>query len=73
MIGCPDCEKLTGGSCQRHSITTYGYGMTPHCCPVCNGRGFLQAGFYNPFGALGNVTIGEETCRSCGGTGVVWR
>jgi hypothetical protein len=73
---CRECQKVTSGRCPQHSgvtITTYGGGMTPHCCPVCGGRGWVQPGFYhNPWGASG-CNISNETCRSCSGTGVVWR
>lgn len=45
----------------------------PHVCPVCLGKGFVVAGFYN---STGNVYITSTTvpdkCRSCKGTGVVW-
>lgn len=47
--------------------------MTVHICPVCNGRGTVPAGFYSS----GNETIwsgdtdSRETCRSCGGKGVI--
>ena len=47
----------------------YGDGK-PHKCPVCNGTGFVGAGFYS-WGGYGSTTKGE-TCRSCGGTGIVW-
>lgn len=42
--------------------------MTPHCCPVCKGRGSVPAGFYTPWGH----STAEDTCRSCGGQGIVW-
>jgi len=42
-------------------------------CPVCNGNGLVQNGFYSQ--TSGCWTSGStefEQCRSCGGTGVVW-
>lgn len=46
---------------------------TPFCCPVCNGKGIVPNGFYN---ATGNCWVATttlpDTCRTCGGTGVVW-
>jgi rRNA maturation protein Nop10 len=41
-------------------------------CPVCGGRGLVPAGFYNigVFGG-GSTTATSETCRACGGSGLV--
>jgi len=43
----------------------------PFCCPVCGGRGFVSYGFY----LHGETSIFEtlDQCRSCAGTGLVWR
>jgi DnaJ-class molecular chaperone len=41
-------------------------------CPVCEGRGIVPTGFYNP--GVSMTTSGGtalETCRTCGGTGVI--
>lgn len=46
----------------------------PYCCPVCGGRGTVPNGFYDvgyPYGS--GTSALPETCRSCTGTGVVWR
>ncbi len=51
--------------------------MTPHKCPVCNGRGVVEGGFYNqpPMSheyrptSTGPMT---ETCKACSGTGILW-
>jgi len=43
----------------------------PHKCPVCNGRGKVPADFYNKW-IDGSAHAGEETCRTCQGTGLVW-
>jgi len=42
----------------------------PHACPVCKGRRTVPPGFYadSPAG----TGTGEVTCRSCGGTGIIW-
>lgn len=40
--------------------------MTPSRCPVCEGRGAVPAGFYSTPGEAA-----RETCRSCGGSGVI--
>ena len=43
---------------------------TAQSCPVCSGRGQVESEFYNngvPTTAM------YVTCRSCSGSGVVWR
>ena len=45
-------------------------GSTPHVCPVCCGRQYAPMGFYDrPM----STAINTELCRTCGGTGIVWR
>jgi hypothetical protein len=48
----------------------------PHSCPVCGGRQTVPSGFYEG-GGLTTYSTGtsleQEMCRSCSGTGVVWR
>lgn len=46
--------------------------MKPYLCPVCKGTGNVQGGFYQstPGHSVWCNTL--ETCRSCGGTGIVW-
>ena len=47
--------------------------LAPHRCPVCNGNGLVPNGFYTQTsGHWSTSSITPETCRSCGGTGVVW-
>ena len=41
----------------------------PFKCPVCEGRGTVPAGFY--FGVSSTQTA-PETCKACGGGGVLW-
>ena len=43
--------------------------IKPYTCPVCEGRGTVPWGFYNSWSTMG---VHPETCRSCGGTGIVW-
>ena len=38
----------------------------PYRCPVCGGRGHVNAGFYGPASGTN-----PEPCRSCRGTGFV--
>ena len=46
--------------------------MKPHICPVCRGRGLVPVDFYlSQTGELGSIA-GDERCRSCNGTGIVW-
>jgi len=47
---------------------------TPYRCPVCNGQGLVQNGFYMAIGvdSYNSTNAMPETCRSCNGTGVVW-
>lgn len=48
---------------------------TAHRCPVCGGRGTVYAGFYEGNFPLMSSASGvpREPCRSCLGTGVLWR
>jgi len=46
--------------------------MTPHKCPICNGNGIIDAGFYNQTSGYWTSTEGIEACRACNGTGIVW-
>ena len=41
-----------------------------HKCPICNGKGIVTGGFYNPsdFSITGTA---QETCRSCNGEGYI--
>ena len=43
--------------------------MRPHRCPVCEGRGTVDSGFY--YGGVADHTA-PDTCRSCNGSGVLW-
>lgn len=42
-------------------------------CPVCFGKGLVQAGFYSAPGqpTYPSTTTGAEQCRACGGRGIV--
>lgn len=42
----------------------------PFRCPICEGRGTVEAGFYNP--GLGTTSTTREVCHSCGGAGIIW-
>ena len=42
----------------------------PYCCPVCGGCGTVPPDFYGCLGVGTNCS--RETCRTCGGTGVLW-
>lgn len=46
----------------------------PYCCPVCRGNGLVPNGFYGQTSEIwGSDGINREQCKSCQGTGVVWR
>lgn len=42
---------------------------TAQLCPVCGGRGMVQAGFYSGGGFTHSTA--PEKCRTCGGSGMV--
>lgn len=44
----------------------------PYCCPVCEGKGVLPCGFYNPNMMGITYNTNPEICKSCNGTGVIW-
>lgn len=48
--------------------------LTPHCCPVCYGRGLVPHGFYYAIGSPTFTSNGgdPEPCRSCE-KGVIWK
>ena len=42
----------------------------PYRCPICEGRGLVRTDFY----LVGTrASTAPEKCRSCAGTGVLWR
>ena len=47
--------------------------MSKQVCPVCGGRGQVELGFYEnqPYGLGGSTSTPMETCRTCGGLGVI--
>lgn len=51
------------------------YQASKQLCPVCKGRGFVPAWFYlvdpDCESFAWNTTGGTETCRTCGGSGVI--
>lgn len=49
------------------------YEQKPYICPVCNGRGLVPHGFYNTQSYYSSTDVTEEICRSCGGSGIVWK
>lgn len=45
-------------------------------CPVCDGRGYVSNNFYNVTPNVENYNTNStsmEICRSCKGTGIVWK
>ena len=54
--------------------TEYTTETLPYCCPVCGGNGLVPNGFYRQTG--GNWVSSDSTpeqCKTCNGTGVVWK
>lgn len=48
--------------------------LKPHVCPVCSGNGLVPNGFYTQTsGTWLTTSITPEPCKSCTGTGIVWR
>ena len=48
--------------------------IKPHTCPVCYGNGKVSNGFYNSTSGHWSTTdVTPEKCRSCDGSGVIWR
>jgi hypothetical protein len=74
LMRCPYCNnEMTSGSCVNQSFHNK---PQPICatCPVCLGNGLVANGFYKQIGGTWETTGTQpETCRSCKGTGVVWK
>jgi len=75
MHGCDDCARTSiAAGCYKHSApqaARQSYGArTPHRCPVCNGTQTVPTDFYTKVGVTSGT--GNEVCRACNGTGVLW-
>jgi hypothetical protein len=46
--------------------------VKPYCCPICTGKGIVAGGFYNSLGETLTSSCGQEPCRACNGTGIIW-
>ena len=46
--------------------------QTPHRCPVCSGTGTVDSLFYHTNVNSSAYNMGPITCKSCGGSGVLW-
>lgn len=56
---------------EEFPVPKFTYGESkPHTCPVCGGKGMVNAGFYAEISSTTGTC--EETCRPCNGTGVLW-
>jgi len=44
----------------------------PFKCPICYGKGIVDAGFYSAIGSSWSSTNMTEKCRQCDGDGIVW-
>lgn len=55
------------------NINTPPYQLKPHCCPICEGNGLVDNGFYNQTsGKWSSTSISFEQCRTCHGIGIIW-
>jgi len=45
---------------------------TPYICPVCGGTGTVAPGFYSGVDETSSNSTARETCKACGGLGIVW-
>ena len=62
-------KKLTLKDLQNPSVLT-----APHRCPICSGTGNVSNGFYQGTSNYwSSSSLALETCRSCGGRGIVWK
>ncbi len=43
----------------------------PFKCPVCEGCGLVPCGFYS--GLRNSTSVTPEKCKTCNGTGVIWK
>ena len=78
---CQNCLCYHFGTCPKMPIVLiqpvtapypYPHGETPHCCPVCGGRGVVTFNPDNPYSPT-TVTGAAWNCKACSGGGVLWR
>lgn len=72
---CPVCGTVGEHVCLRppsSATVDVPAARAPHRCPVCIGRGTVDEDFYTRIGRGGGAG-GFTTCRSCDGSGVIWR
>ena len=60
---CAGCEQAWGSPPAEATLKP---GLTPHRCPVCEGRGAVQGGFY------GDQALLTQKCRACDGKMILW-
>jgi hypothetical protein len=49
------------------------YYVSPHLCPVCNGKKKVPNGFYNFDGYSSTTDATPHICQTCNGEGIIWR
>ena len=65
-------DELTNFYLWLKSKLLYSSVEQQNTCPVCCGRGLVPVDFYlSQTNELGSIT-GDEQCRSCNGTGIIW-
>jgi hypothetical protein len=71
MAGDPrDCFPFN--SCYEAYQSQY-LKQTPYKCPICEGKGIVPNGFYSVYGSGTTTDASPETCKSCYGSGILWR
>lgn len=40
-------------------------------CPVCEGRGVVAQGFYNPYSHSMTSSLAPDKCKTCDGDGII--
>jgi hypothetical protein len=72
------CVELKGTQeqcvgCMWNKDYTYTVSKTPHKCPICEGRGIVQGGFYTSLPTSPSIsTVVTEPCRACAGSGIIY-
>ena len=70
----PDTTTVTDAMGPPHYVhVEYPPEHRPYRCPICNGKGIVPNGFYLGVASTWSGTsVAPETCRACGGSGIVW-
>ena len=64
---CPVCDGM------GNVLTRFYSGFGPYAGTALTGTGNVLTRFYSGFGPYAGTALMRETCRACGGSGVLWR